>query len=247
VEIFGQADDGSRAHVTVSGEAQQNELERRWPPLGLRRIKQDPAEGPPDLLLTAPDSADTQAWDRVESDLGLFAAERLEGLVAIHAAVLALDDRLIILPGRSHTGKSTIALAMRDAGALLLSDEYALVDPSDGSVMGWPRPARLRLGSHASRREPVTVQQHPMQVELLALLRYDPSLGDDRALDVMVPSRADAVISVLDETVCARSRPDESLDAALRVTARGVVKGRRGEAFRSAHELLSMLRSKVEV
>jgi hypothetical protein len=82
-----------------------------------------------------------------------------------------------------------------------------------------------------------------MQVSLVALLRYDSSLDGRDPLELAPLSRADAVISVLDETVCAKSRPDESLDAALAVTARAVLKGRRAEAGAAARYLLSSLRA----
>ena len=243
MDVFGRADDGSAVLVILSDRTQLPELDRRWPPIGLHRTQAAGRRSALDLVLRVPDAPDTQAWDRIESDLGLFTVERLDGLVAIHAAVLAVDDLLILLPGRSHTGKSTLSIALREAGAMLLSDEYALVDPRDGAVSGWPRPARVRVGSHDSRREPVSTHLPPMQVSLVALLRYDSSLDGCNPLELAPLSRADAVISVLDETVCAKSRPDESLDAALAVTARAVLKGRRAEAGAAARELLSSLRA----
>lgn len=77
-------------------------------------------------------------WDRVESELALFAAERLENLVAVHAALILRQGRALLVPGPSYSGKSTLAVAAAAAGAAVLSDEYALVDPASGLVTDGP-------------------------------------------------------------------------------------------------------------
>ena len=241
MRVDGVADDGSRIAVDLPDEADLDELARRWPPFGLRREEpagEDDASAPVQRarLRTDPDVA---AWDRLESDLGLFTVERLDGVVAIHAATLVVDGRALLLPGRSHAGKTTLAMALAAAGATLASDEYALVG-ADGRVAGWPRPARIRDGA-ASRRAPVADGLDPVEVGLVALLRYDAAC--DAAVAAEPPSRADAVVAVLDETVCARSRPDASLDAALAVTAGGTLRGRRGQAEDAAAWLLARLRA----
>ena len=247
------ADDGSVVRITLPADAAAaggvdaiDELRRRWPPRGLTLVA-----GPDDPVDDGGDDARTPvaqhvrlgtgeaAWDRLESDLGLFAVERVAGLVAVHAGVVLHAGRALLLPGRSHAGKTTLSLALRDAGAVLASDEYALVDPATGLVTGWPRPARIRVGVTDSRREPVAPAGDPVPVGMVALLRYDATLADE--VDVIVPTRADAVVAVLDETVCARSRPDASLDAALALTAGRVVRGRRGEAAAAARWLLDRL------
>lgn len=241
MRVDGVADDGSRIAVDLPDDADLDELRRRWPPFGLRR------EAPVDEAVLSeaaqrtrlrPDP-DTAAWDRLESDLGLFTVERLDGVVAVHAATLVVDDRALLLPGRSHAGKTTLAMALARAGATLASDEYALVDAA-GRVSGWPRPARIREGT-GSRRAPVAGRVHPVEVGLVALLRYDAAC--DEPVEVRPSTRADAVVAVLDETVCARSRPDASLDAALAITAGDVVRGRRGEAGEAAAWLLARART----
>lgn len=246
MRVHGVADDGSRIAVEppMSDGAGcdsdwRDELRRRWPPFGLRLEEVgDDDVGGIEMLTRAPNTSDVGPWDRLESDLGLFAVERLTGLVAVHAATLVIDGSAMLLPGRSHAGKTTLALALAEAGATLASDEYALVD-REGRVTGWPRPARVRLEGTDSRRVPVAAGAGPVPVGSVALLRYDPALVEG-VLDVATPSRADAVVAVLDETVCARSRPDESLDAALSVTAAPrVLRGRRGEAASAAAALIA--------
>lgn len=241
---YGRADDGSVVEISCWDDAQLHELTARRPPQGLSLEAAAPSDPSSVMLrLEVPQAATDADWDRIESDLGLFAAERLAGLVAIHAAVLVVDGRLLILPGRSHTGKSTLAVALRDAGAVLLSDEYALVAPSGGTVAGWSRAARIRVAGGGSRREAVSPQPPLLSLEvgLIAFLSYDPDLRADGALDVSVPSRSETIMALLHETVCGRSRPRESFDAAVAISGFPAVQGRRGEAAGAATELLELL------
>ena len=250
--VHGVADDGAVVAVslpdeladavegTARAEDLDTELRRRWPPAGLRRVEDEPADEPAARFRLS--GTTTAGWDRLESDLGLFAAERVADRVAVHAAVAVVDGRAIVLPGRSFTGKTTLGLALAAAGAVLATDEYALVDPATGLVTGWPRPARVRVGAGESRREPVAAAIPPTPVALVGLLRHDGGHGEDPAVTAEPVSRADAVVRILDETVCARSRPEPSLDAALRLSGADVVAGRRGEAAAAAAWLIARLR-----
>jgi hypothetical protein len=242
--LHGVADDGAVVAVTLpegAGADVMAELSRRWPPTGLRRVD-GPADAEP--ASRARLAADTvAAWDRLESDLGLFAAERVADRVAVHAALAVVDGRAIVVPGRSFTGKTTLGVALAAAGAVLASDEYALVDPVTGLVTGWPRPARIRVPDGGSRREPVADAIPPTPVALVALLRHDAGHGEEPPLTLEPISRADAVVRILDETVCARSRPDASLDAALHLAATEVMAGRRGEAAAAAAWLVAHVRA----
>ena len=83
-------------------------------------------------------------WAAVESELSVFAAEHLVGRIAVHAGLVVHEGEVIVLPGPSFAGKSTLCAAMGDLGALVRSDEYALVDLETGLVTGWPRPLRRR-------------------------------------------------------------------------------------------------------
>jgi hypothetical protein len=257
--ILGRTDDGALVEVTLpddgaateeQSEDDRRELERRWPPAGMARLDHAPDDESIDRRMRVTGRT-TAAWDRIESELGLFAAERIDRLVAVHSALVIVDGRAIVLPGRSFAGKTTLGVALAAAGAVLASDEYTLVDPTDGLVIGWPRPARIRVGDGDSRREPVAAAIDPTPVALVALLRYDAAVsaedaGEDAAEDPvrLTPiSRADAVVSILDETVCARSRPDEALDAAIHLSAAEVVSGTRGEAEQAAAWLLERVRA----
>lgn len=50
----------------------------------------------------------------------------------IHATSVMIDGRAVLLSGRSGSGKSDLALRLIDRGALLVSDDYTLLENRDG-------------------------------------------------------------------------------------------------------------------
>ena len=62
-------------------------------------------------------------------------AQRFNQYVLLHAGVLALDDRAIIMAATPGSGKSTLAAGMMLAGFRLLSDEFGVLDPDDGTLL----------------------------------------------------------------------------------------------------------------
>lgn len=245
-QVWGRAEDG--AVVRLSGASQEAEGEWWWPPTGLSAcarpedrpsltIEIDHAE--PGLGVRVDGRSLPGGWLRVESDLSLFTAEHLQGRVAIHAAVVVWRGSVIVLPGRSHAGKSTLALALVDLGATLLSDEYALIEPGTALVSGWRRAARRRLLNGTVEQVPLTAPDPgPLPVSLIAALRYEPA-----APSVIDPiGRAEGALVLLDNTVSAQRHPEAAFAAAVAVarSARSV-RGTRGDAHAEAHTLLAAL------
>lgn len=75
---------------------------------------------------------------------GVIAALSAGGILAIHAGVVALDGRAIIIAGRSGRGKTTLVLGMLRRGLDLLSDELALIGPDQRTVLAYPRGLHVR-------------------------------------------------------------------------------------------------------
>lgn len=74
---------------------------------------------------------------------------------AVHAGVVQWGERVLLLPGGSHAGKSTLVVELLRRGATYFSDEYALID-RDGRVHPYPRPLLVRNGGP---------EQHPFVAE----------------------------------------------------------------------------------
>jgi len=67
--------------------------------------------------------------------------------LVIHAAVIAREDRAIILPGEPGAGKSTLCAALINRGFRLLSDEITLIDDHGARITPIPRPVSLKNAS----------------------------------------------------------------------------------------------------
>jgi hypothetical protein len=126
--------------------------------------------------------------------------ERQVEMAIVHAGVVALGGRAILLPGPSLAGKSTMVAALVRRGATYLSDEYALIG-ADGRVHPYPRSLLLRdpQGAVRPRRAadlPGAVALEPVPAGLIAGLRY----AAGGALAVEALSQADGVLLLLRNT-----------------------------------------------
>jgi hypothetical protein len=180
--------------------------------------------------------------DRFGSDVhhqvALWATDHL----FVHAGVVGWRGGAIVMPGRSHSGKSSLVAALVRAGATYYSDEYAVFD-GQGQVQ--PYAKRLSLRQDTGRRRFQAVESlggragtSPLPVKVLALTRYERGASWDPG----TLSPGQAVLALLDNTVVARSEPE----SALRIFGQAVVgvsaiSSLRGEAHQTAPLLLDLL------
>ena len=201
-EVFVTVGDGSVFSLVITHWPEGEPVTRapavlgtHWPPMGVDVTDTPPGPVEREFLV---DLASEDSLVRFESDFGLYVSEKLPGLVAVHAALLHVDDAVVIVPGSSGVGKSSLCVAAMEAGWQVWSDEYCLISTTTGEVSG------LAL-------EPVS----PGQV----------------AMDLMA------------NTVCARSRPEETFRAttALAKTVTGF-SGHRGDIASALAQLRELLR-----
>lgn len=181
--------------------------------------------------------------DDLERLIRLDIAEAAAGYIFVHAGVVAWNGRAIVIPGESRAGKTTLVRALTAAGAEYYSDEYAVLDTC-GQVHPYPSPLQLRSegGFPQGRVSPeelrIEIGRHPVPVGLVALCTY-------RQGAVWCPqplTSARAVLQLLDDTLPARTRPEQSLDVLIRATSGTcILAGTRGEAEETARSLLAAL------
>jgi hypothetical protein len=180
----------------------------------------------------------------VLSDAELHVAERVAGLIAIHAGVVAFDGRAIVLPGRTLTGKSTLTEALVRHGGTYYSDEYALLDDT-GRVHPYARPLTLRASSTEAARliDPATlaaVGEQPAVPRLVAQLRY----ASDAQWDVQPITAGEGTLVLIDNAVAARTRAGEVLaHCAAAARAAHFLRGARGAADAAAEHLIALVTS----
>lgn len=114
---------------------------------GLRRVVGAQIEAVADAdVLFEPFPAATHL-PLLEWSLNYLLAQRLQHRLLLHAGVVALDDRALVMPALPGSGKSTLTAALASSGWRLLSDEFGIVGLDDGLMHPMPRPIALKEAS----------------------------------------------------------------------------------------------------
>ncbi len=80
----------------------------------------------------------------LEWGINYLLAERMGHLLLLHAGVVELHGKAIILPALPGSGKSTLTAALAARGFRLLSDEFGVVRLDDGQLLPLLRPIALK-------------------------------------------------------------------------------------------------------
>ena len=174
-----------------------------------------------------------QAIDAFESDLQLFVAETAPRRVFVHAGVVGVRGRAVVIPGRSFSGKTSLVAALVKAGATYYSDEYAVLDER-GMVHHYARPMSIRESGYLEKPKKYRVEilggrsgVKPLPVGMVVVSKYQAGARwRPRAL-----SEGEGALELMANTVSARRQPEAMLGAIRRVVSLApVFKGNRGEA-----------------
>jgi len=71
-------------------------------------------------------------------------ADRSVGGLLFHAAAVSRRDRVVLIPGQTGAGKTTLAGRLVDRGLRYLTDELSYVPDESVSVLGFPRPLNVK-------------------------------------------------------------------------------------------------------
>ena len=191
------------------------------------------------IALSGPDAIS----EHIEGDLHHWLATYTRGFLFVHAGCVSWRDRAIVIPGRSFAGKTTLTRALLEAGASYYSDDYAIIDPT-GAIHPFPRPLRVRP-EHPGRSERVdprgsnwSIGHDPIRAGVVAALTYDAEAG----WDVETLTRGMGALSLLDNTVAARERPEDALRLMSTAMSGAIaIKGTRDDAASSARRLIAMV------
>jgi hypothetical protein len=191
----------------------------------------------------AEDVAIGEALRRFESHARLHVAEMAEGRLFVHAGVVAYRGRALVLPGRSHTGKSTLVAELVRAGATFYSDEYLVLD-AEGGVHPYAAPLSIRTTDGTlTRKVPVgslggNAGSDVIPVGWVIACRYRP--GAPWRPRLISPGHA--IIKLMSNTVAARRTPAFALE-----TLRRAVEGartfitERGDAFAATRCIIELI------
>lgn len=170
----------------------------------------------------------------LEFRIALHAPEHL----FVHAAAVAWRGRVITIPGRTHSGKSTLSAALLRAGARYCSDEFTVLD-AHGRVHAFPRPLQLRTRGGVRvipAKHLAVVDEGSLPLGLVVHTVFRP--GATWHPQRMSPGQTS--LAILANAVVARTRPAHALARIARAVENIVgLGGPRGDADEAARAILA--------
>jgi hypothetical protein len=170
--------------------------------------------------------------------------QRMKGLHAVHAGAVMMKGRGLLLPGRTHAGKSSLVAELLRRGAGYFSDEYGLID-SEGRVHAYPRPLLMRNGR--PKQLPMLPEDYdssvvdaPAPVGWILSLEYQPgSEWEASAVPLSV-----AMLFLLRNTPHALAESPEMVGSFARAVSGAIcLEGCRGEVGEAADRIQDLVES----
>jgi hypothetical protein len=115
------------------------------------------AQPPPQFLLyvnhdlLASTESLEEILDRFESDLDLYVAVKSKERLIVHAGAVGWKNQIVLIPGRSGSGKTSLVSEFLKCGATYYSDDWAVID-RDGVVHPYRRKLSIRTQNDARKR-----------------------------------------------------------------------------------------------
>ncbi len=179
------------------------------------------------------------AAEHVADALHYVVAENTSEYLFVHAGAVAIGGLGLVLPGRTHAGKSTLVRSLVEAGAVYYSDEYAVFD-DEGRMHPYARPLGIRDPDGVVEKVPVDViggvtGEDPTRVALVASLVYSP----DSSWDVASLPAGSSILRLFGNTVLARAQSARALSIFAKVAENAsAIAGSRGDASAAAAALM---------
>jgi hypothetical protein len=163
--------------------------------------------------------------------------------VFLHAGVVGWKGQAILLPGRSHAGKTSLVAALIAAGAEYFSDEHAVID-SDGWVHPAPKPLSVRDRRDGRQRNvdpgafSAGIAATPLRAGLVVVTRFRHGAHwRPRPM-----TAGESALALMENAVAARIFPERVTHAVAAVARRAkAIASDRPEAARVAPRILDAL------
>jgi hypothetical protein len=175
----------------------------------------------------------------LEAQLPIHVGLNTPNRIFVHAGVVAHEGRVIVLPGLSMAGKTSLVLALVRAGAVYYSDEFAVLDDK-GLVHPYARPLSIRdrgeiQGDHEIERFGGVAGDEALEVNAIVFTEYRPGAE----WNPIEPSPGRAALTMFRNTLAAIKRSEEAMRTIKLATDGAVLlEGDRGEASEMAQDLL---------
>jgi hypothetical protein len=179
--------------------------------------------------------------DSFESDLDLHIAANSQDRLFIHAGAVNWKGHTIVIPGRSHTGKTTLVAEFLKSGAAYYTDDFAAVDHA-GYLHPYPRDLSVRTQSNGPERiSPEkfrAARAQPRPISLVLLTEYE----EGARWTPRPVSRGQGLLRLLENTPSARKQPGFAIGVLQKAVENAEIhQGWRGEKEQTVQEVLNYL------
>jgi len=194
-----------------------------------------------DGVTAAPDLSRAVASNLLLEKLDYYLGEFSKKFAFIHAGVVRWQGEAILLPGRSHAGKTTLTAALVQAGADYISDDLAVIGPG-ASVQLLSQPIRLRadvaggFDLSTTRHRPDLLETDQAPIAGIVFLQYCA----DRNLRLQTLSKGETTQHLLANSMNARHQPQLVMQYCAAAAQRAwCVQGVRRDAAQAADYILN--------
>lgn len=186
------------------------------------------------------------AFQLLGSQIRLTVAEYAPNHTFVHAGVVAVDDKAIVIPAKSFAGKTTLTYELVKRGAIYYSDEYAVIDQT-GFIHPFPKDISMRgIIDNQTQVEIApesiggTVGKKPVTAGLIVITEYsERSKWRPKTL-----TAGRGFLELITHTVPIRQNPELAVTA-LRKMLEGafIIKSRRGDAGKTADAIIKLIKA----
>lgn len=178
----------------------------------------------------------------------LAVAELSDEKLFIHCGVVGWQGKAVLIPGRSHDGKSTLVAQLVKLGASYYSDEFAVLD-NEACISAYPRPILLRDPLTKIRRDididdiGGKVGSKTLPVGIIIITKYKSgSSWKPKSI-----SAGHGLLALLGNTHSAQRSPERAMKILTQVVSDAtILSSDRGEADKTAHGILSEITSVLQ-
>ena len=183
----------------------------------------------------------TELLDKLDAMASLAVAELSMENLFVHAGVVEWQGKAILIPGRSHSGKSTLVAELVKNGARYYSDEFAVLD-DQGHITAYPKPISMRDPKTKIQKDVSVdsiggqVGDRRLPVGLVVISQYE-SGGHWEPREL---SAGSGVLHLLDNTHSAQRAPDRAMQVLKHAVINAkILNSPRGEAKNAADSILA--------
>lgn len=191
-------------------------------------------------LLASTESLE-EILDCFESDVDLYVAANSQERLFVHAGAVGWKSHIILIPGRSGSGKTNLVTEFLKCGGTYYSDDWAVMD-SDGFLHPYHRKLSIRTQNDARKRvEPEQLGAalgEPLPISTVLITAY--THGAQWKPQATSPGRG--VLALLENTPSARDQPMLAMTILPRAVARAkVYESPRGDKEETVGHILRYL------